>query len=269
MSQAELSYFVADQAQRIGMSARVLRQAAVRVRPDRRRGYRGASRQGRGLAGGAGHGDGRGRQPVDVKAEVEALNADVDQMLAAQAAAAEAAAAVEDADEEADEIDEIDEITDEAETRSSDSRTRTRTTTRPDGRDRTPTTLATARCHRPLALPDIGGKTRHAPHRIAQPRAPVANSGVHRTLSLRRGVNVQSTTPEVIGAGDHVTQPLSDALVARTATPDAPVMPGTCCSSGCCGTASSSSGSRWTTTSPTGSAPRFCCCPPRTDRRDI
>jgi ATP-dependent Clp protease, protease subunit len=30
-----------------------------------------------------------------------------------------------------------------------------------------------------------------------------------------------STTPEVIGAGDHVTQ-----LVARTATPDAPVMPG-------------------------------------------
>src|SRR5579862_4358594 len=31
----------------------------------------------------------------------------------------------------------------------------------------------------------------------------------------------QTTTPEVIGAGDHVTQ-----LVARTATPDAPVIPG-------------------------------------------
>jgi ATP-dependent Clp protease, protease subunit len=34
---------------------------------------------------------------------------------------------------------------------------------------------------------------------------------------------VLSTTPEVIGAGDHVTQPLP---YARTATPDAPVMPG-------------------------------------------
>jgi len=31
----------------------------------------------------------------------------------------------------------------------------------------------------------------------------------------------QTTTPEVIGAGDHVTQ-----LVARTASPDAPVIPG-------------------------------------------
>jgi ATP-dependent Clp protease, protease subunit len=34
---------------------------------------------------------------------------------------------------------------------------------------------------------------------------------------------VQSTTPEVIGAGDHVTQPLPSA---RTAAPDAPVIPG-------------------------------------------
>src|SRR5215468_598609 len=57
----------------------------------------------------------------------------------------------------------------------------------------------------------------------AQRRAPVANSGVHRTRGVRSGVNVLATTPEVIGAGDHVTQPLP---VARTATPDAPVMPG-------------------------------------------
>jgi ATP-dependent Clp protease, protease subunit len=34
---------------------------------------------------------------------------------------------------------------------------------------------------------------------------------------------VLSTTPEVIGAGDHVTQPLP---FARTATPDTPVIPG-------------------------------------------
>ena len=33
----------------------------------------------------------------------------------------------------------------------------------------------------------------------------------------------QTTTPEVIGAGDHVTQ---DLPVARTASPDAPVIPG-------------------------------------------
>lgn len=41
---------------------------------------------------------------------------------------------------------------------------------------------------------------------------------------------VLSTTPEVIGAGDHVTQPEApgalNAAVARTASPDAPVMPG-------------------------------------------
>src|SRR5215472_17075746 len=51
--------------------------------------------------------------------------------------------------------------------------------------------------------------------------APKANSGPHRTLLLRTGVNVHCNDTEDIGAGAHVTQ-----FDARTATPDAPVIPG-------------------------------------------
>src|SRR5260370_13830748 len=57
----------------------------------------------------------------------------------------------------------------------------------------------------------------------AQPRAPLANRGCQRTSQPRDGVRFLSTTPEVTGAGEHVTQPLP---VARTASPDAPVIPG-------------------------------------------
>src|SRR5260370_4387316 len=57
----------------------------------------------------------------------------------------------------------------------------------------------------------------------AQPRAPLANSRVQRTCWCRKGARFTSTTPEVTGAGEHVTQPLP---VARTASPDAPVIPG-------------------------------------------
>jgi trigger factor len=113
VSQAELSYFVADQAQRIGMSpeyfARQLSesgQIGLAV-TEVLRGKAAAT-----LAERVTVTDEDGN-PVDVKAEVEALNADVDQMLAAQAAAAEAAEAVE-AVEAVEEADEIDEITDEA-----------------------------------------------------------------------------------------------------------------------------------------------------------
>src|SRR5260370_31118673 len=57
----------------------------------------------------------------------------------------------------------------------------------------------------------------------AQPRAPLANRGCQRTSQPRDGVRFLSTTPEVTGEGGHVTQPLP---VARTASPDAPVIPG-------------------------------------------
>jgi trigger factor len=93
VSQAELSYFVADQAQRLGMApeyfarqlsesgqlglavTEVLRTKAAALLAERAK---------------VTDEDGN---PVDVKAEVEALNADVDSMLAAQAASAVAAQA--------------------------------------------------------------------------------------------------------------------------------------------------------------------------------
>jgi trigger factor len=97
VSQAELSYFVADQAQRMGMApeyfARQLSesgQIGLAV-TEVLRGKAAAQ-----LAERVTVTDEDGN-PVDVKAEVEALNADVDNMLAAQAAAqaAQAAEAVE------------------------------------------------------------------------------------------------------------------------------------------------------------------------------
>jgi trigger factor len=116
VSQAELSYFVADQAQRIGMSpeyfarqlsesgqlglavTEVLRGKAAALLSER---VKVTDEDG---------------NAVDVKAEVEALNADVDNMLAAQAAAqaAQAAETAEaDADEEEDGEDDEDEEVDE------------------------------------------------------------------------------------------------------------------------------------------------------------
>jgi trigger factor len=109
VTQAELSYFVADQAQRIGMSpeyfarqltesgqlglavTEVVRGKAATLLAERVK-----------VTDEAGN-------PVDVKAEVEALNADVDGMLAAQAAAAQAESAAAESDEYvAAEIDELD-----------------------------------------------------------------------------------------------------------------------------------------------------------------
>jgi trigger factor len=91
VNQAELSYFVADQAQRMGMSpehfarqltesgqvgvaiTEVLRGKAATVAAERVK-----------VTDEAGN-------EINVKAQIEALNADVDAMLAAQAAAAQAA----------------------------------------------------------------------------------------------------------------------------------------------------------------------------------
>jgi trigger factor len=112
VSQAELSYFVADQAQRMGMSpeyfarqlaesgqlglavTEVLRGKAASLLAERVK-----------VTDEAGN-------PVDVKAEVEALNADVDSMLAAQAAQAAESAAPQSGD--AGESDETDDDADDA-----------------------------------------------------------------------------------------------------------------------------------------------------------
>src|SRR5579859_2853379 len=51
-----------------------------------------------------------------------------------------------------------------------------------------------------------------------RPKRTAGYGGLGR---LAAALMSQTTTPEVIGAGDHVTQ-----LVARTASPDAPVIPG-------------------------------------------
>ena len=128
VNQAELSYFVADQAQRMGISpeyfarqltesgqvgvaiTEVLRGKAATLTAER-----------------VTVTDDKG-ETVDVKAEIEGLNADVDAMLAAQAAAAEAEATLEAEDEaevileavaeaeaEAEVVDEAEAIVEEAE----------------------------------------------------------------------------------------------------------------------------------------------------------
>jgi trigger factor len=118
VSQAELSYFVADQAQRMGMApeyfarqlteagqiglavTEVLRAKAATLLSER---VKVTDEDG---------------NPVDVKAEVEALNADVDSMLAAQVAAQAAAETAADDhladDDDEDDLADADEDPDEA-----------------------------------------------------------------------------------------------------------------------------------------------------------
>src|SRR6202012_3651241 len=65
----------------------------------------------------------------------------------------------------------------------------------------------------------------------ATPCAPSEQTGYGAHSIVAVALSSQSTTPEVIGAGDHVTTSdahgAQDALaVARTASPDTPVVPG-------------------------------------------
>ena len=62
VNQSELSYFVADQAQRMGVSPDYFAQQLVAEQPDQRRGHRGAARQGRHDRRRAGPGHRRGGQ---------------------------------------------------------------------------------------------------------------------------------------------------------------------------------------------------------------
>jgi trigger factor len=93
VSQAELSYFVADQAQRMGVGPEYLArqltesgQIGTAVTEVRRGKAATLVAERVKVTDEAG-------QPVDIKAEIEALNVDVDSMLAAQAAAEAAASA--------------------------------------------------------------------------------------------------------------------------------------------------------------------------------
>jgi trigger factor len=115
VNQAELSYFIADQAQRMGVGpehlarqltdsgqigtaiTEVLRGKAAALVTERVRVVD------------------EGGNPVDIKAEIEALNADVDNLLAAQAAAAETAEAEEVAVEAEEVAVEAEEVAAEAE----------------------------------------------------------------------------------------------------------------------------------------------------------